>query len=939
MTDEQTPGRASGRRTVDALWRRAPFLLFRHPALLAAISIGALLLTLAVAAYPLFMSSTSSGLLQTAIDRPSITRYGAGISFQFQDMPLQSVDMSGDVFGRSDRLTSPVIGELDEPFGELSRGSPILGEPIRAVLGDPLTVTVDGTTGVNLGRLFSADGMLDEVEVVEEADGGGVWIPDFIATAIGVRPGDRLELGDPDERRSPSVTVRVKGIYRALYSRTVGFWLSWAGEFRLTCRVRFDCPPPPQPLLADRDRVLDLLEDLEQDSATFQWLAPLADPASISLEQARGLRAYHRELDARMHDTDDLGGDFLCCQRWFYGGLIEGPIAAPGSSLTIFESSIGYAVDEAEGRIVAVEGSSRVLGLAGAAVALVVVAAAGAFSVRARRIESVWLFARGTSAAVVGVKTALESIVPCVVAGVLGFGLAVLAVRTLGPDGRVDPTVFADAALGAAAAVGAAVLLVSLVAAWTHVRVVDPHGRRFARIASLVPWELAIAALAFVALQRLRTGAYVTDEELDVVRPSLSLVAFPFLLLTGFAMLAARLARYGFGVLRRPTAKAPPAPYVAVRRLAGGGSFTVLLVGAAALCLGTFLHAQTVSRSLETTVEAKAKVFVGSDVGAHVLTTTPIPEDFPFPVTRAVAVDGGALLLPSARPLDLLAVDSETVTSAAYWHDGFADESFDDIVARLTAPEGDVLPIVVAGGDVRPEEIQIGTATIPVDIVATTSSFPGLRSRQPLLVVDVATLNRRLDELEVFVNPLEHTGASVEMWIRGDPERIERALAETEHPPFLVTTAEAVQDIPQVAAVIDTFVALNVLGLAAAGLTFVGILMYLQARQRSQVVSYALSTRMGMSHGQHRRALVIELGLMLALAFAVGAALAIVAARFTVPKLDPLGTIPPEPMLVLPMVLFGVSAIAGAVLTWVGAAATNRAARAVDLGEVMRVAE
>jgi hypothetical protein len=115
--------------------------------------------------------------------------------------------------------------------------------------------------------------------------------------------------------------------------------------------------------------------------------------------------------------------------------------------------------------------------------------------------------------------------------------------------------------------------------------------------------------------------------------------------------------------------------------------------------------------------------------------------------------------------------------------------------------------------------------------------------------------------------------------------------------------------------------------------------MYLQARQRSQVVSYALSTRMGMKHGQHRRALVVELGAMLALAFAVGAALAIVAAGFTVPRLDPLGTIPPGPLLVLPLVLFAVSAITAAVLTWIGAGATNRAARAVDLGEVMRVAE
>jgi predicted lysophospholipase L1 biosynthesis ABC-type transport system permease subunit len=125
----------------------------------------------------------------------------------------------------------------------------------------------------------------------------------------------------------------------------------------------------------------------------------------------------------------------------------------------------------------------------------------------------------------------------------------------------------------------------------------------------------------------------------------------------------------------------------------------------------------------------------------------------------------------------------------------------------------------------------------------------------------------------------------------------------------------------------------------AAALTFVGMLMYLQARQRSQVVSYALSSRMGMRHGQHRRALVLELGVMLLWSFAIGAVLAFVAARFTVPLLDPITVIPPAPFLVLPYLLVAAAAFVLAALIWLGATITNRRARSVDLGEVMRVAE
>jgi hypothetical protein len=44
---------------------------------------------------------------------------------------------------------------------------------------------------------------------------------------------------------------------------------------------------------------------------------------------------------------------------------------------------------------------------------------------------------------------------------------------------------------------------------------------------------------------------------------------------------------------------------------------------------------------------------------------------------------------------------------------------------------------------------------------------------------------------------------------------------------------------------------------------FVGILMYLQARQRSQAMSYGLSRRMGLGDRQYRGSLVMELAVML----------------------------------------------------------------------------
>ena len=164
-------------------------------------------------------------------------------------------------------------------------------------------------------------------------------------------------------------------------------------------------------------------------------------------------------------------------------------------------------------------------------------------------------------------------------------------------------------------------------------------------------------------------------------------------------------------------------------------------------------------------------------------------------------------------------------------------------------------------------------------------------------------------------------------------------LSRLPFPPTSTLTAAEVEDIPYISAAIDTFLVVNALGLIAALLVAAGMLMYLEARQRSQVVSYALSARMGMTHGQHRRALLLELGTMLLWGLAVGLALALVVSHVTVPKLDPIPTIPPDPILVIPIALIVGTLAAAAAFAWIGAAITNRRARATDLAEVMRVAE
>jgi hypothetical protein len=122
-------------------------------------------------------------------------------------------------------------------------------------------------------------------------------------------------------------------------------------------------------------------------------------------------------------------------------------------------------------------------------------------------------------------------------------------------------------------------------------------------------------------------------------------------------------------------------------------------------------------------------------------------------------------------------------------------------------------------------------------------------------------------------------------------------------------------------------------------LVLIVAIVYLQARQRSRLVSMALSERMGLQAGTMRRSLVFELAALLFGGLAVGAATGLVGAATVIPYLDPLPTIPPGPITVIPYVVVVATAAVLAIVAIVGGRMAARATRGVRLGEVLRVAD
>lgn len=887
----------------DPLWFKAPVVLLRYPGLFVSIAVGALLLAIAASAYPLFVSASASELVTAGIEDLSATRWGAGVSYRNGTMPVPGSGGNAEPERRA-----------NAEFERLVAQSPYLSATEESALAEAVPVSLTGGDE-RLARPFFGDDVASNVEIVEGSPGNGAVVPDLIADPLGISPGDRIVVGSPGRGE---VTIPVDAVYRSLYKGGESdYWMPWRDDLVLYCA---DCAPPPQALILPRSRFEQVARAEGLDHAGYAWLAPIA--TGLTLEQAEDAA---RIADRISEDIEESGPLNRCFVVFF----------CPDETGPVWGSSIDDVVRGVHDRLLAIEGPATLLRVAGILVALVVVAAAGAFAMATRRVESTLLFARGARPMAVGGRAALEAVLPCAVGAAVGCALAFAFIRVLGPNGAVADSASVEAVAASAVAALASVAAIGVVSTVSFLRHSEHHRSRFAFLRAL-PWELALIALSLLILERLRrAGAIPTDRTSEAQAPSLWLFAFPVVFLAGFLALVARGIVALVRRARGSSARWGPSAYLATHRLAARPGLTLLMITAAGLCLGLFVQAQTVARSMTTTVDAKAGAYVGSDVQARIDDYNETPTRFALPLTRVLR---GPFVgaFPSGVRFDLLAVDTDTFASAAFWDPSFASEPLDTLLRRLSRPSEGPLPVIVAAApNADPSWITIGTRSVPVQMVGQANAFPGMLSRRPLVVVDAQQM---LDTLGGRPHPSTGAGLGDELWIRGDPRAAREALNRLSYRPFVVLTADEVKDIAYINAVVDTFLMMKVLGLLAAILVFAAMLMYLQARQRSEIVSYGLSLRMGMRSSQHLLAIGGEIGALLALSYLAGSVLAIVAARLT-SMLDPLDAIPPDPITVVPTFLILVVAPALALLAIGAGWFTERRARAADLGQVMRLAD
>jgi len=865
-------------------------LLRRHRLVLAAVVLLSLLSALALAATPLMRAAVESESLQDELR--SMSPFEAGLELQ---VPLATLH------GDSARRAAAV---------RLGRSLPFVQAPVVSSLV-PATVANPGV-GYLPVIAVARTGAAANVAHLTPPAGPGVWISSLTAQVTHLRPGGTLLL-DAVARGQPRVVrLRVAGIYRRLdedYDNP--YWANWLHDIRAE-----DANDPPLPAFVLMDertflRVARGAGGFDQN----RYELPV-DPSGLTVTGAHELLRRFASLEhAILRRGSALGGSLGCHPS------IDVRMSCSATS------SLGAALTIANGDVSAVSPTIRLLSDCGLLVALTLCVAAGALLVRRRFDEVHALHARGEAASVFAARTALECLLPAAAGAAAGLGTALLAVDAFAPAGAVDAGTVRAAAVRAAAGGALAIVFVAAGTAWAFPRRTNSRRRRalFAR----VPWELVPLAASAGALALVLGGHGLTRDAHGALHPRLAVFVVPVLAAAGLAGLATRAVRRG---LRGRGAGAPLVAFLALRRLQVRRGLLVAVVVAGAAAFGAFAYAATLSASLDRSTTEKAYVANGSSVQEFIDPTERITTPFRFPAA-IVEVDSEDVLLPTGAPVDLIAGSPAELERTLLWGDGWGNDPR-PLLRRLDDATAGTLAAIASPGAPPITEIFDQGRRLPVRVVGH-AAIPGSFAGTPALLVSRPAL-RRLARGHGIADP--GPGANGLIWARGDPASIARALTASNLGADYLTTPAHILRSPGVTATKRSYGYVKLLGAGAAILSVVALLLYLQARQRSQVIATALARRMGLAPARDAAALALEAAAIVLLAGFAGGAAALLAVRPIVAHVDALSQYAPPPTLVVPWTTLALGLFAAATVSAAAGAVSSLLAARADVGKALRVA-
>jgi putative ABC transport system permease protein len=528
-----------------------------------------------------------------------------------------------------------------------------------------------------------------------------------------------------------------------------------------------------------------------------------------------------------------------------------------------------------------------------------------------RHTELRMLWCRGSGPFALGGRAVLELGLPLVLGGGAGLAIARLLLPVYAPSTRLEPGTMTIAAVVVLVAVLLSLAVTLLVAAFRVHRTFQAPATtgRLRRVFAATPWELATAALAVFAWQRLLNSGLSTPVKIGgLPRIDAAALAFPLLVVLTTALFAARALRWALRASHRASLWRTPAVQLAIRRLAAAaGSVTgVLLVGV--LAIGTIAVGSSVANAQKTALDHKSGMYAGANSIVQVdpdLVTGKI--ELPAALRGTTTIVG----LSSAADRFALVVDPKTFTDGAFIGD--ADP------AELQAAIAEPLRI----GTVPGRQLTLpGLPLLSPGEYRHLPSFPKLGTEGYVVPRDRVTdvngvgswylwSSKSLGDLTA---PLQDAGIPY----RNALER-----------------AKSISGLPFLT-IQWTFGFVTAIGGVLAIVAAIALLLAIEVRRRQNAVSGALTTRMGMRPATLLSSHLAELGGLAAVAVVVGSTASAVSTAFAVPELDPAPRLVPSPALPNVLPLLVTTTIGSAIVVAVAAWIALRSVRAARIGELIR---
>jgi putative ABC transport system permease protein len=866
-------------------FRRAPLLLLTHLTVFGAVTGAAAILSLVAASTPLYVSSAGATALERELEGRCPASYDLAVSSFLPASEQRQV--------LTDHLT------------------PRLGSPVLVVEGTVATATLDDRSFPM--KLMYRTGFHRDLEVIEGGEGRGLWLGERLAANLGARVGDTLTVRSGSQRSDLPVVAVVADLNDRRAEP------QWCGmESLLEPTAMGDLPTP----LAFID--LDVLSFAHYDAAfaTYgnagineQWTIPV-DIHDMTAAEAERLVGHLPLLEEA----------YRVAQDEFRSSRPHDQTVGFASERPALHTDLGVVAERVTALGDALATSIDPLAGAVLATALALMGMASSYWVDRRRSELRSLAARGVPPWALGVKAGLETLIPIGLGTALGWALAGPVVALAGPGGPVEGGAISSGLVRSVTAAAGAVVVVVLVATGRSrslLGTAEPAHR--GGIGPLLP--LATAATAYWVRTRLGEQAVVVGDRELVGSIDPLVVLYPMLAFSAVALLGGilvvRLAPWAARI------SGGPAVHLASRRIASAPLLATVLVVGSAIPVATLVYSATLTRSTTSTIDAKARSFVGADVAAPVYGFDSVPVTLADRATVVGLIDRADF---AGQRIDILAVDPDTFVRGAYWDESFSKVPIDQLMGRLGDLIDGVAPAIVANGALGNGILDARGMQLPVDVVGTAEAFPGSRRDRPLVVISHEALSSAIEQADRSPGVLRYL-----LWVEGEEAGAVGDALRAESIGFSYTLpASRTLDLLKFQAVVWTFDFLELYA-ALAGLIAIGaILLYSDTRQRSRNLAYALARRMGLTRTAHIRASLLETAIPVLTGVALGAATALITARTVYAALDPVPETPPGPRWVPAVELIAVSAIGAVVIAWATSRVSQRAADTADTSELLR---